>query len=212
MLAAEAVHIMETFRITALAGRAVDRRSASGRRAQRARPAARGSDVSVEAQLLRACPSHPTAGARRGWRADGWPAAHLRQRRGRQGVSRARRVRHRRIATRRRRGRDHFRTRFGRGYASRARARHRATCARASATRARRSTRCAANSASPATNCACVGDDTPDIPMFERAGIAVAVADAHPAARGRADWVTQARGGRGAVREICDLLLAARAY
>jgi 3-deoxy-D-manno-octulosonate 8-phosphate phosphatase (KDO 8-P phosphatase) len=58
---------------------------------------------------------------------------------------------------------------------------------------------------------ACVGDDTPDIPMFDRAGIAVAVADAHPAAAARAHWVTQARGGRGAVREICDLLLAARA-
>jgi 3-deoxy-D-manno-octulosonate 8-phosphate phosphatase (KDO 8-P phosphatase) len=58
---------------------------------------------------------------------------------------------------------------------------------------------------------ACVGDDTPDLPMFDRAGIAVAVADAHPAAAARADWVTQARGGRGAVREICDLLLAARA-
>jgi 3-deoxy-D-manno-octulosonate 8-phosphate phosphatase (KDO 8-P phosphatase) len=58
---------------------------------------------------------------------------------------------------------------------------------------------------------ACVGDDTPDIPMFDRAGIAVAVADAHSAAAARADWVTQARGGRGAVREICDLLLAARA-
>ena len=58
---------------------------------------------------------------------------------------------------------------------------------------------------------ACVGDDTPDIPMFDRAGIAIAVADAHPAAAARAHWVTQARGGRGAVREICDLLLAARA-
>jgi len=58
---------------------------------------------------------------------------------------------------------------------------------------------------------ACVGDDTPDIPMFDRAGIAVAVADAHPDAVAHADWVTQARGGRGAVREICDLLLAARA-
>ena len=58
---------------------------------------------------------------------------------------------------------------------------------------------------------ACVGDDTPDIPMFDRAGISVAVADAHPAALARADWVTQSRGGRGAVREICDLLLAARA-
>jgi 3-deoxy-D-manno-octulosonate 8-phosphate phosphatase (KDO 8-P phosphatase) len=58
---------------------------------------------------------------------------------------------------------------------------------------------------------ACVGDDTPDVPMFERAGIAIAVADAHPDAAVRAHWVTQARGGRGAVREICDLLLAARA-
>ena len=58
---------------------------------------------------------------------------------------------------------------------------------------------------------ACVGDDTPDIPMFDRAGISVAVADAHPAALARADWVTQSRGGRGAVREVCDLLLAARA-
>ena len=59
---------------------------------------------------------------------------------------------------------------------------------------------------------ACVGDDTPDIPMFERAGFAVAVADAHPLAVARADWVTQAGGGHGAVRELCDLLLAARAY
>jgi len=58
---------------------------------------------------------------------------------------------------------------------------------------------------------ACVGDDTPDLPMFERAGLAIAVADAHPNATARAHWVTQARGGRGAVREICDLLLAARA-
>jgi len=58
---------------------------------------------------------------------------------------------------------------------------------------------------------ACVGDDTPDIPLFERAGIAIAVADAHPEAAARAHWITQARGGHGAVREICDLLLAARA-
>src|SRR5215217_6971553 len=44
---------------------------------------------------------------------------------------------------------------------------------------------------------ACVGDDIPDIPMFERAGIAVAVADAHPEAAARADWQTQACGGCG---------------
>jgi 3-deoxy-D-manno-octulosonate 8-phosphate phosphatase (KDO 8-P phosphatase) len=58
---------------------------------------------------------------------------------------------------------------------------------------------------------ACVGDDTADIPMLQRAAIAVAVADAHAETAARANWVTQARGGRGAVREICDLLLAARA-
>jgi 3-deoxy-D-manno-octulosonate 8-phosphate phosphatase (KDO 8-P phosphatase) len=58
---------------------------------------------------------------------------------------------------------------------------------------------------------ACVGDDTPDVPMLERAGLAVAVADAHPTARAVAHWITAAPGGRGAVREVCDLLLHARA-
>ena len=58
---------------------------------------------------------------------------------------------------------------------------------------------------------ACVGDDTPDVPMLERATLAVAVADAHPTARTVAHWVTAAKGGRGAVREVCDLLLTARA-
>jgi len=57
---------------------------------------------------------------------------------------------------------------------------------------------------------ACVGDDTPDAPMLSRAGLSVAVADAHPALRASAHWVTQSEGGRGAVREICDLLLSAR--
>jgi 3-deoxy-D-manno-octulosonate 8-phosphate phosphatase (KDO 8-P phosphatase) len=58
---------------------------------------------------------------------------------------------------------------------------------------------------------ACVGDDTPDVPMLERSGLAVAVADAHATARAVAHWVTAAPGGRGAVRELCDLLLHARA-
>ena len=57
---------------------------------------------------------------------------------------------------------------------------------------------------------ACVGDDTPDLPLLEAAGFAVAVADAHPAARAAAHWVTSLPGGRGAVREVCDLLLQAR--
>jgi 3-deoxy-D-manno-octulosonate 8-phosphate phosphatase (KDO 8-P phosphatase) len=57
---------------------------------------------------------------------------------------------------------------------------------------------------------ACVGDDTPDVPLLERARLAVAVADAHVDARTRAHYVTRAAGGRGAVREVCDLLLAVR--
>ena len=58
---------------------------------------------------------------------------------------------------------------------------------------------------------ACVGDDTPDVPILSAARLAVAVADAHPAAKNAAHWVTTAQGGRGAVREVCDLLLSTRA-
>jgi 3-deoxy-D-manno-octulosonate 8-phosphate phosphatase (KDO 8-P phosphatase) len=58
---------------------------------------------------------------------------------------------------------------------------------------------------------ACVGDDTPDIPMLRKAALAVAVADAHPSAAAVAHWVTASGGGRGAVREVCDLLLRSRA-
>jgi 3-deoxy-D-manno-octulosonate 8-phosphate phosphatase (KDO 8-P phosphatase) len=58
---------------------------------------------------------------------------------------------------------------------------------------------------------ACVGDDTPDLPMLRRAGLAIAVADAHPALVEAAHWTTAAAGGHGAVREVCDLLLSARA-
>lgn len=56
----------------------------------------------------------------------------------------------------------------------------------------------------------CVGDDVPDLACMEFAGLAVAVADAHPALDPVADWHTQRGGGRGAVREVCDLLLDAR--
>jgi len=55
-----------------------------------------------------------------------------------------------------------------------------------------------------------VGDDLIDLPVFERVGLAVAVADAHPVAREAAAWVTETPGGRGAVREIADALLEAR--
>ena len=62
----------------------------------------------------------------------------------------------------------------------------------------------------PLENCACVGDDTPDAPILEIAGLAIAVADAHADALAAADLVTSRPGGHGAVREVCDWLLDAR--
>jgi len=58
--------------------------------------------------------------------------------------------------------------------------------------------------------CACVGDDTPDAPILAAAGLGVAVADAHQDALDAADLVTARNGGHGAVREVCDWLIAAR--
>lgn len=55
-----------------------------------------------------------------------------------------------------------------------------------------------------------VGDDLVDLPAMRRAGLAVAVANATPLTRARAQYVTAAAGGAGAAREVCELLLAAR--
>lgn len=63
----------------------------------------------------------------------------------------------------------------------------------------------------PESACAAVGDDLPDLDMFARAGLAIAVADAVEEVRAAAHWVTAKGGGRGAVREVSDALLAARA-
>jgi 3-deoxy-D-manno-octulosonate 8-phosphate phosphatase (KDO 8-P phosphatase) len=60
-------------------------------------------------------------------------------------------------------------------------------------------------------NCACIVDDTPDLPLMASVGMAGAVADAHPLVLSAAHWVAQANGGQGAVRELCDALLRARA-
>jgi 3-deoxy-D-manno-octulosonate 8-phosphate phosphatase (KDO 8-P phosphatase) len=57
---------------------------------------------------------------------------------------------------------------------------------------------------------AVMGDDLVDLPMMEPAGLAVAVADAPAEVQGRAHLVTAAPGGRGAVREVCELLLKAQ--
>lgn len=52
-----------------------------------------------------------------------------------------------------------------------------------------------------------VGNDTNDLPCFPVAGCAVAVADAQPAVLRQADFVLSQRGGHGAVRELCDILI-----
>ena len=58
--------------------------------------------------------------------------------------------------------------------------------------------------------CLYLGDDLNDLPAFRAAGVAVAVADAVPELRARADWVTRAAGGQGALREVIDAVLQAQ--
>lgn len=53
-----------------------------------------------------------------------------------------------------------------------------------------------------------IGDDVNDIPLLQQVGCPVAVADAIDAVRELACWVTPHAGGNGAVRDLCDRLLA----
>lgn len=55
-----------------------------------------------------------------------------------------------------------------------------------------------------------MGDDLADLGVLNAAGLAAAPADAHPWIASRVHWRTRARGGEGAARELCDLLLAAQ--
>jgi 3-deoxy-D-manno-octulosonate 8-phosphate phosphatase (KDO 8-P phosphatase) len=59
-------------------------------------------------------------------------------------------------------------------------------------------------------NLAYVGDDLADLPILKRAGLPITVANGCPEARALAAWVTNAEGGRGAVREVVEGLLRAR--
>ena len=58
--------------------------------------------------------------------------------------------------------------------------------------------------------CAYVGDDLPDLPLLQKVGVSIAVANAVAAVRAVCDHTTLAAGGCGAVREVCELILAAR--
>ncbi|MFN3478775.1 MAG: 3-deoxy-manno-octulosonate-8-phosphatase KdsC [Thermodesulfovibrionales bacterium] len=54
------------------------------------------------------------------------------------------------------------------------------------------------------------GDDIVDIPIFKRVGLSIAVSDATEETKAEAMMVTENRGGRGAVREICEFLLKSK--
>lgn len=60
-------------------------------------------------------------------------------------------------------------------------------------------------------NCtAYTGDDLIDLPAMSAAGLSIAVANARPEVKASADWTTVLSGGKGAVREVCEMLLEAR--
>lgn len=55
-----------------------------------------------------------------------------------------------------------------------------------------------------------MGDDVIDLPIMKRAGLAIAVNDAHFAVKTYADYCTELNGGAGAVREVCDGIMQAQ--
>lgn len=55
-----------------------------------------------------------------------------------------------------------------------------------------------------------VGDDVADLPIMLCAGFAVAVPNAHPLVKRHAHWITPSAGGRGAAREVCELIMHAQ--
>ncbi len=55
-----------------------------------------------------------------------------------------------------------------------------------------------------------VGDDWMDLPVMRRVGFAIAVGDAHPLVQRHAHWCTPSPGGRGAARNVCELIMEAQ--
>ncbi|MBI3803410.1 MAG: HAD hydrolase family protein [Nitrospirae bacterium] len=53
-----------------------------------------------------------------------------------------------------------------------------------------------------------IGDDVIDIPLLRRVGLSIAVANAVDAVKREVDWITQKKGGEGAVREVIDFILS----
>ena len=61
-----------------------------------------------------------------------------------------------------------------------------------------------------AAETAYVGDDIVDLPVMRRVGLAIAVQDAHPLVRTHSHWQTPSCGGRGAARDVCEMLMEAQ--
>jgi 3-deoxy-D-manno-octulosonate 8-phosphate phosphatase (KDO 8-P phosphatase) len=55
-----------------------------------------------------------------------------------------------------------------------------------------------------------VGDDVVDLPVMTRVGLAITVQDGHPLTKQHAHWITPSGGGRGAAREVCELIMDAQ--
>jgi 3-deoxy-D-manno-octulosonate 8-phosphate phosphatase (KDO 8-P phosphatase) len=64
----------------------------------------------------------------------------------------------------------------------------------------------------PATAVAFLGDDLPDIPVMKLAGLAVAVGNAAPEVKNIAHYTTKANGGKGAARELIELILKSKGF
>lgn len=62
----------------------------------------------------------------------------------------------------------------------------------------------------PAEAIAYVGDDVVDLPVMRKVGFAIAVQDAHPLVKQHAHWQTPSGGGRGAARDVCELIMEAQ--
>jgi 3-deoxy-D-manno-octulosonate 8-phosphate phosphatase (KDO 8-P phosphatase) len=62
----------------------------------------------------------------------------------------------------------------------------------------------------PGHKIAFMGDDLPDLTLFKKVGFSIAPADAHEALCKNADMVTHQKGGKGAVREVCEKILQAK--
>lgn len=62
----------------------------------------------------------------------------------------------------------------------------------------------------PLEKIAFIGDDLPDLPVMKKVGLGISVSDAAEMVKTQADYITSYKGGKGAVREVCEQILKAR--